>query len=180
MRADIIHIMKWRRLILWTLLVFGLDQATKWWVVHYLQAGSMIPIIPNFFDLVHVGNRGAAFGIFAGLPDPYRFLALLLLSLVAVGVIIAYYASLPESRRGLQIPLALILGGAAGNIFDRIVRGAVVDFLSFHWYNKFADIAFFGREWHFRLEWPAFNVADTAITCSVLFLLLKLAWGDNK
>ena len=144
-----------------------------------MPAGSVISVIPNFFDLVHVTNKGAAFGIFAGMPDPYRFIALLVVSLVAVVAIIVYYAVQHESQVGIQIPLALILGGAAGNIFDRLFRGAVVEFLSFHWYDKIVDLFLLGREWRFRLEWPAFNVADTAITCSVIFLLFKLAGGER-
>lgn len=171
--------MKWRRLIFWSLLVFGLDQLTKWWVIQYLPAGGIVTVIPNIFDLVHVTNKGAAFGMLANLPDPYRFIALLAVSLVAVVVIVIYYGAQQESHISVQIPLALILGGAAGNIFDRIVRGAVIDFFSFHWYDKIVDFTLLGREWRFRLEWPAFNVADMAITCSVIFLLFKLAGGER-
>lgn len=166
--------MKWRRLILWVLVVFVLDQLTKWWVMSYIPFGTSIKVIPNFFDLVHVTNRGAAFGILSTVPDPYRFIILLGVSVLAVVLILVYYASIPKEQGIIQIPLALILGGAAGNIFDRVVRGEVVDYLSFHWYNEWARWEIFGHPITFKLEWPAFNVADTAITCSVIWLMIQL------
>jgi len=166
--------MKLRRLIGWSLLVFILDQASKLWVQSNLTLGDTIPVIPNIFDLVHITNRGAAFGILSGMADPYRFIILTVISAVAVAVIILYYWSVPSDRKAIQIPLALIMGGAAGNIFDRIVHGAVVDFLSFHWYNRWARLDLFGYPFHFKLEWPAFNIADMAITCSVLWLIVAM------
>lgn len=167
--------MKIKRLLICVLSVFVLDQFTKWLVLVYIPLGHNIPVIPNFFDLIHVTNKGAAFGFLANLPESYRFLTLLAISLLAVILILVYYWKLPPDRVGMQIPLALIIGGAAGNIFDRIFRGSVVDFLSFHWYDKWADFELFGRHWQFRWEWPAFNVADSAISISVVWLLIALA-----
>lgn len=172
--------MKARRLIIWSSLIFGLDQLTKWWVMQAMAPGSVRVVIPNFFDLVYVLNKGAAFGMFSRLPDPYRVIILMVVALLAVGIIVSYFWSQPATARSIQIPLAMILGGALGNIFDRVIHGAVIDFLSFHWYNKIAQIDLWGHAWHFRLEWPAFNVADSAITCSVLFLLWKLVGGERR
>jgi len=167
--------MKIKRLLYCVLAVFILDQFTKWLVLVFIPPGHHIPLIANFLDLVHVTNKGAAFGFLANLPESYRFLTLLAISLVAVILILIYYWNLPPERVGMQIPLALIIGGAAGNIFDRVLRGSVIDFVSFHWYNKWADFEIFGHHLQFRWEWPAFNVADSAISISVIWLLIALA-----
>jgi signal peptidase II len=172
--------MKTRRLIVWTVLVFALDQLTKYIVSQRIPLGHAIPIIPNFFDLVHVTNKGAAFGLFGNFPNPYRFIFITVVSLIAVALIIYYYWNLPETQRRMQIPLLLILGGAAGNIFDRIFRGAVIDFLSVHWYDRWVRWEFGDFYWHFKLEWPAFNVADMAISLSVIWLLIALARGSER
>jgi signal peptidase II len=171
--------MKLRRLLIWSLAVFVLDQVTKMWVSASLALGEQISIIPGYFDLVHVTNRGAAFGLFSTLGDPYRFIILTCISIVAVAVIVYYYWTIPITQKTLQIPLALILGGAAGNICDRVIHGAVVDFLSFHWQNRWVHWELGSWEWHFKLEWPAFNVADMAISLSVIWLLVALARGGQ-
>ncbi len=167
--------MKLRRLLLWTLIVFALDQGTKLLVSLYIPYGTDIPIIPNIFDIVHVTNKGAAFGLFGTLPDPWRFTLITAVSLLAVVMIVYYYWSVPFKDKSIQIPLALILGGAAGNIFDRVFRGAVIDFLSFHWYDEWVKWEFGRFFWHFKLEWPSFNVADMAISMSVVWLLVIIA-----
>jgi signal peptidase II len=154
--------------------VFVLDQLSKIAVSILIPLGQEIPIIPNFFDLVHVTNKGAAFGLFGDLPDPYRFIFITVVSIIAIVFIIYYYWNLPENQRHMRIPLLLILGGAAGNIFDRVFRGAVIDFLSFHWYDSWVKWELGRFYWHFKLEWPAFNVADMAISLSVIWLLFAL------
>ncbi len=167
--------MKLKRLLIWGCLVFGLDQLTKLWVSRAIPYGDEITIIPNFFDLVHVTNLGAAFGIFGNLPDPWRMILLTTVSAIAVLFILYYYWEQPASERKIQIPLALIMGGAAGNIFDRIFRKAVIDFLSLHWYDHWVHWEFGPFDWHFKLEWPSFNVADMAISLSVVWLLFVIA-----
>lgn len=172
--------MKIRRLVIGTAGVFVVDQLTKFLIQKWIPLGGDIPIIRNFFDLVHVTNKGAAFGLFATLPDPYRFIFITVVSGLAVGMIIYYYRTLAPHQARLQIPLALILGGAAGNIFDRIFRGAVIDFLSVHWYERWVHWEFGRLAWHFKLEWPAFNVADAAISLSVIWLLFALMRPGTK
>lgn len=162
---------KIRRLLFWVALVFALDFVSKLLIVHWLPLGSRVPIIPNFFDLVHITNPGAAFGIFGNLPESIRFPFLAVVSLIAVGMIGFYYMRLPPDKIRVQIPLAAILGGAAGNLYDRFARGEVVDFLSVHWSNKWWEGKLWGFVWNFKLEWPAFNVADSAISISVVWLL---------
>ncbi len=166
--------MKLRRLLFWVTIILSLDQLTKYWVVKGMSLGDQIAIIPNFFDIVHVANPGAAFGFLGNLPDAYRLPVLLSVSLLAVALITAYYFSLPDEQRFIQIPLALILGGACGNLFDRVVRGEVVDFLSFHWHDKWFWWRLWGFSGRLKLEWPAFNVADSAITIAVLWLLVMM------
>lgn len=150
-------------------LVFALDQLIKLWIVTSLEPGAALPVLRGLFDIVHVTNRGAAFGLMAGLPDSVRAPFFHVTSCLALIAILIYYVRLDERSTGQFVGLSLILGGATGNIFDRIVRGEVIDFLSFHWYNRWATLGF----WHFKLEWPAFNVADMAISLSVFWLIAK-------
>jgi len=167
--------MKIKRLVFWVSLIFICDQLTKLLIVKWVSVGEVIPIIPHFFDIVHLTNPGAAFGFLGDLPVSYRFPLLVTVSLLAIGLIGYFYLQLPEERVGIQTPMAMILGGAIGNLCDRFVRGQVVDFLSFHWYDKWFQWSlwdFYGR---IKLEWPAFNVADMAITTSVVWLLIVLA-----
>src|SRR3989338_2771593 len=107
--------------------LFLLDQFTKAWIVRNLGPGDMVPIIPNIFELVHVTNRGAAFGVFSNLPDSIRIPFFYLLSAIALAVLLFYLFYLPTTKTGLLVCLNMILGGALGNLTDRLLRGEVVD-----------------------------------------------------
>lgn len=155
-------------------LVFLLDQVTKRLIVHFIPQGSFVPVIPGIFDIVHTRNRGAAFGLMADLPESVRLPLFFVVSFLALASITLYFFKLKEERKTVYACLALILGGACGNIWDRIFLGEVIDFLSFHWYEKAADFRFGGWRLHFRLEWPAFNVADAAITVAVIGLMILM------
>ncbi len=125
-----------------------------------------IPIIDGFFNLTYVRNTGAAFGIFAGSAEIFRRPFLILVSIIAIGFIFVMLKRLPETGTGLITALAFILGGAAGNLIDRIVYGEVIDFLDFYWGSY---------------HWPAFNLADSFITVGVaitLFILMKTKDSD--
>lgn len=133
--------------------VVGLDQLTKAAVAAVLQPGHE-RVITEFFSLVHVFNTGVAFSMFrdAGVWPRYLFSAVAL----AVGILIVWLLR----RGGTRLycaGLALILGGAVGNLWDRVTLGHVVDFLLFHW-----------RDWYY----PAFNVADSAISVGAALLIL--------
>jgi signal peptidase II len=146
-----------RRLVYFgiSLAVVALDQVTKAIVSARIPLHDTIPVIRGFFDLTHVRNTGAAFGIFASFSSPARTT---LLTLVASGVFLAVLAwslSTPASLFRLQTALALVLGGAVGNLIDRLRFHSVTDFLRFY----------VGR-W----EWPSFNVADSAISVGVALL----------
>ncbi len=155
-------------------IVLLLDQMTKHLILQYVPLGTSIPVIPGIFDIVHTRNRGAAFGFLSDLPDSLRFPFFFTVSSVALILITVYFFSLKDDRRGIFVGLALILGGAFGNIWDRIRLGEVVDFLSFHWYDTFVNWHL-GRFWlSFKLEWPAFNVADSAISVGAVWLMILM------
>jgi signal peptidase II len=142
-----------------TTLIVVLDQLTKYWAELYLSSGRPITIIPGLFDLTLVYNPGAAFGMFSGLPDGIRQKVLWSVSCVGVGVVFWFLAREARHDFVAQLALGAVLGGAFGNIIDRYRYGKVVDFLDFY----------IGS-----MHWPAFNVADSAITVGVTIILLRL------
>lgn len=149
-----------RRLhLLIALAVFSLDQITKAVVEARIPLHDVRQVIPGLFRLTHVKNRGAAFGIFADSPSELKIGLLIVVSLLAVGLVLALLWRPQPAERHTGVGLALILGGAIGNLFDRLVHGSVVDFLDFYL-----------RGYH----WPAFNVADSAIVAGAGLLVLDM------
>jgi signal peptidase II len=134
------------------------DQLTKIVVDRTLFLHQSIPVIDNFFSLTYIRNKGAAFGILAGSAAAFRLGILIIFSLVAIGFVISLIRRLPESEKWLTVSLAFILGGALGNLIDRVWRGEVIDFLDFYWST---------------FHWPAFNVADSFITVGVIMALSR-------
>jgi len=116
-----------------------------------------VTIVPGFFDLTLVHNTGAAFGFMNGIEFPFKTIILACVAVAALAGVALYAASLPDQERLARTGLALILGGAAGNLIDRVSWGYVVDFVDVYWSG-----------WHF---W-AFNVADAAITVGVALIIL--------
>ncbi len=147
------------------LLVFILDQATKLAVLRTIKEA--IPVIPGFFNIVMVWNKGAAWGMLAEYP-----IILTLLAAVALALLVFYFKKLSEGNFRAEVALSLLAGGIAGNLFDRLFRGSVVDFLSFQLPFSVPILMPDGR-------YPAFNVADSAITVSV-FLLVILSFRAEK
>lgn len=143
------------------LVVFAADQVVKLWIRQHLVVGDPYHVIPGWFDLNLVYNPGAAFGIFTTFHDSVRRFALVAVSAAAIVVIL--HLLLAEARHDFiaQFGIALILGGAFGNILDRWRFDAVVDFLD----------VFYG-EYH----WPAFNIADSAISIGACFLILRMVF----
>ena len=135
------------------------DQATKALVRSAFALHEGSSIIQGFFDLTRVHNAGAAFGMMNGMDFPFKTVILALIATVALAGLAMYAAVLPAGQRLARCGLALIVGGAAGNLIDRIRYGYVVDFVDLYW-----------RDWHF---W-AFNVADAAITVGVALMILDL------
>jgi signal peptidase II len=152
--------MKLRLLHLWpAAAVLLADQLTKALAARLLPPHEPLKILPGLFSLTLVHNTGVAFGLGAGRVSALRGLLLALLSLAAIALLLRYASQAPPGRRGLQLALGLIIGGALGNIADRLRLGYVVDFLDFHW-RAFA--------------WPTFNLADTCISVGMGLLLLDL------
>jgi signal peptidase II len=139
--------------------VIVLDALTKWLVASRIELHDAITVIPNVFELVHVRNTGAAFGI--GANTDSRLIPLLLNggAIAVFGVVVVYALRTAVSDRVLQTGLHLILGGAIGNLVDRFRFGYVIDFLDFY-----------VRDHH----WPAFNVADSAICIGIALLFLDM------
>jgi signal peptidase II len=131
------------------------DLLTKLWIESAFRLGESVPVIPGFFSIVYIKNRGSAFGFLSQVPGNYIIYGFTVLAIVAIGFIIALYRSLPPEDAISRISFVLIGSGAFGNLIDRFRSGAVTDFL-----------LFYVGQW----AWPAFNVADSLITIGVVVL----------
>lgn len=154
--------------------VFILDQITKWIIRSNIRIGDGISVIPGFFDIIHVTNKGAAFGMFSGASSSFRIPFFYSVSAIATIIMITTIIKLQKDDKFLSLVFALILGGIGGNIIDRIRLGSVTDFLSVHIQDKVIDSVIFGYHLNFRLDWPAFNVADSAISVAMVLLIWSL------
>ncbi len=146
--------------------VIVLDQLTKLAVIDRFKLGESIPVLDNLFSLTYIRNTGAAFGILATADPAFRvpfFVIVPLVALLAIGYI---FRKIPESDIKLSTALSLVIGGAIGNLIDRVRLGFVIDFLDFHW--------------KFQYHFPAFNVADSAICVGVGLLMLDLLVAPDK
>ncbi|MGB7297404.1 MAG: signal peptidase II [Candidatus Aminicenantales bacterium] len=142
-----------------------LDQISKWLVARYLPLYASRTVIPGFFNLTHIHNKGAIFGFFSQSGNRAVFLILTAASFLALALVIYYFFKTPAADRGLKLALSLIMAGALGNQIDRVGRGYVIDFLDFHIKNR---------------HWPFFNVADSCITIGALLLLILLLMRKPK
>ena len=157
---------RYRILLAVTVISLVLDQWTKWLIDQKMALHESIPLIDNFLALTYVRNKGAAFGIFA--DSSFRIPFFITVSIVAIVGITWFYRKIEEEQRLLQWALALVLSGAIGNLIDRVLYGEVIDFVDAHWY---------------QYHWPAFNVADSAISVGVTLLLVDLVrdeWQKRK
>lgn len=141
-----------------SLAVIVVDQITKWIIRTELPLYTRINVLP-FFDITHLRNTGAAFGILRGLPESLRFPLFAIVLIIALLAIFIFLKKVSENDRVLVVSLGLILGGAIGNSIDRFRFGYVTDFLGFHWFGNL------------QYQWPPFNIADSAITIGVILIL---------
>lgn len=139
--------------------VVVLDQVTKAAVRAMLPLHSKVTIVPGFMDFTHVRNTGAAFGVLSATDFPFKTVVIAAIATMALVGVSFYAASLAPHQRVARAGLALIIGGAAGNLVDRVVAGSVIDFVDVYW-----------RTYHF---W-AFNVADSAISVGVGLMILDI------
>jgi signal peptidase II len=155
--------LKYRILIIVSLITIFLDQATKFYIARTLPLHSMITVIENFFTITYLRNKGAAFGMLA--TSPWRLPFFIIVSLVAVVVIFVVIKKLRDDQKLAAYALSLIFAGALGNLIDRIRFGEVIDFIFVHWYDHY---------------WPAFNVADSAICVGVFLLALDMVREERR
>ncbi len=149
---------------LWlSFIVIILDQATKWLATHYLTLFEPVPILP-LFNLTLMHNEGAAFSFLHDAGGWQRWFFTALASIVSIAIVI-WLTRLEKSEKLTAISLALILGGAVGNLIDRVRLGYVVDFLDVYWGNA---------------HWPAFNVADSAITVGAILMVISSFTSQDK
>jgi signal peptidase II len=149
-----------RRLEVWLpIAVVVLDQVTKALVRSMVPLGSSVEVVPNLMNLTHVRNTGAAFGFLNAADFPLKTVFIPAVALAAVVWVAVYASGLGRHQMLARVGLAFILGGAAGNLMDRVIVGSVVDFVDVYW-----------RTYHF---W-AFNVADSAITVGVAIMILDM------
>jgi signal peptidase II len=150
-------------LLITTAIIVPLDQLTKFYIDSRFQLYESVTVLENFFHITYLRNKGAAFGILA--DNAVRIPFFVTVTLLAAAGILWYLRRLADEQRLLQFSLSLIFAGAAGNLIDRIRFGEVIDFLDFHWYQH---------------HWPAFNVADSAITVGVGLMLIDLFLEERK
>jgi signal peptidase II len=136
-----------------------LDQLSKAWILATLKLHDGFPLIDGFFNITHIRNPGAAFGFLAAAPPMFRYIFFMVVTLAAILLILHYFRVSRIEAPSLVVALALILAGAVGNLIDRVRFGEVVDFLD----------VYLGS-----YHWPAFNVADSAITVGAAILIVVL------
>jgi len=162
---------KYKVLLIVAPAVFLLDQLTKFLIVKWIPLGERIAVVPGFFDIVHYSNSGAAFGMLAGADSSWRIPFFHIVSVLALFAIVAYIFKLREDEKTMSVVLSLVVGGIFGNGLDRLQAGSVTDFLSFHIGER--------ALWGVALEWPAFNVADSAITIAMVLLIFLAIKGEK-
>lgn len=148
------------------LIVFPLDQATKHWINANLAYAERIEVIPGIFDITHVRNTGGAFSFFDDGPYEQRMIFFVGTTLLAVVLLLVFYSKLRSNEVLSATALGVVLGGALGNLTDRLRFGEVVDFLDVHLYGGYT--------------WPTFNVADSAIVMGVTLLVLEIFLTEEE
>lgn len=153
-----------KRPLLIALAVLLLDRITKWAIAQTIPLEDAVNIIPGFFRLTHLENTGAAFSLFADSTSPFRTALLIAFSVAALAVISFLLWKDRGNFHSGTLALSLILGGAVGNLWDRLSDGKVTDFLDFY----------IGIH-----HWPPFNVADSAIVVGALLLFMRMLRKDQ-
>lgn len=157
---------KTRAFVISLLVVYPLDQITKLWIVSKIHYGDHIEIIPGFFDLTHVRNGGGAFSFFADGPIEQRMAFFVGTTIVAIILLLFFFRNLQEQEVLPATALGVVLGGALGNLTDRLRLSEVVDFLNVHLTASYT--------------WPTFNVADSAIVIGVILLIVEIFRAEEN
>ncbi len=151
---------KWRIFVAFVLAVIICDQISKLIISRLMYRGQIIPVIPHIFNITYVKNPNAAFGISIGSP-----VIMMVLTSLATALLIFYFAKLREKGSLLYVGLALIIGGAIGNLIDRIRMRQVIDFI---------EIGI--RQY----KWPVFNIADSCVTIGIIVILWSWIFGKKS
>ncbi|SDM91203.1 signal peptidase II [Paenibacillus sp. yr247] len=159
------------RYYFYALIVFILDQVSKWFIMKRIPLGEERPVLGDFFIITSHRNRGAAFGILQN----QRWFFIVITLVVVIGILWYIRRTIREGKTLLSFALSLLLGGAIGNFIDRALFGEVVDFLQFTF-----DFSLFGKAIYY--VYPIFNLADSAIVIGVILIFLDslLAWRKEK
>lgn len=134
-----------------------LDQLTKYSIATSIPLYGRIEVIHGLLDIIHIRNSGIAFGLLKQFGSQYKEISLVLVSAVALVLLLYLIAQIKKQEKLQMFSLSLILGGAIGNLIDRFCFGEVIDYIDVHWQNLY--------------HWPAFNVADSAITIGIILML---------
>lgn len=146
------------------LIVVVADRASKWLVARSIPLHDSVSVLPGMLRLTHVQNSGAAFGLFAESPSEWKVALLIMFSMLALVVVSALLWKNSHRMTSTGVGLALILGGALGNLWDRLLSGHVVDFFDFYLGSY---------------HWPAFNIADSAIVVGALLLVSEILFANS-
>ncbi|MBN2514799.1 MAG: lipoprotein signal peptidase [Deltaproteobacteria bacterium] len=146
-------------------IILLLDQVTKIYVMSHMSLRDSIIVIDGFFNITYIRNPGAAFGFLADSSPAFRSIFFVAIAVMAIIMILYLIKKISDERLLLTLCLSLILGGAVGNLIDRVRFGEVIDFLDFYL---------------FSYHWPAFNVADSAITVGAIILVLEMVKKKTK
>ncbi|MCG8590061.1 MAG: signal peptidase II [Proteobacteria bacterium] len=150
---------KTRVLLLWLAITLPLDQISKQWIIRVFHYGDRQALIPGLLDLTHVRNPGGAFSFFADGPLEQRLAFFIGTTVIAIGLLVVFLRQLEPENRFAAVGLGMILGGALGNLIDRIVYTEVIDFIDVHLWGGYT--------------WPTFNFADSFIVVGVGILLVE-------
>jgi len=149
---------KYVTVLLVAALVAGLDQFTKYLICKLMPLYSRIEVLKGYLDIIHIRNTGIAFGLFKDIGAQYKALSIVAVGAVAIFLLFFLLAQIKKEQKLQMMGLSLILGGAAGNLIDRIRLGEVIDFIDAHWRSLY--------------HWPAFNAADAAISIGITIMLV--------
>lgn len=148
------------------LIVYPLDQLTKYWINTNVHFAERIEVIPGLFDITHARNAGGAFSFFANGPLEYRMVFFVGTTLFAIVLLLVFFRKLHSGEVLSATALGVVLGGALGNLTDRLRFGEVVDFLDVHLFGGYT--------------WPTFNVADSAIVIGVILLIIEIFMAEEE
>ena len=156
---------KYKFILIISPIILILDQLTKYWAVTSLKGKEETSVITGYFDFIFRENKGAAWSFLADQPDSFRVPFFIIAIIIALVIVFFLYKNLEDNQILLKVAFASIIGGALGNLSDRFFRGAVVDFI----------------DWHYKevYHWPTFNIADVGLVIAMVLIAYEAFIGEN-